>query len=332
MPLPPLCLLERSSLGLCLRRASNGAQPLTDLAPRQFVAPTLTLTFSALVPSPTRLLVRSYVGSIDHSWPHAPREQVPGDLLWKLGFWVPLASVLIISALRRSIHEAHHAALALVGAMAIMRITVDWIKNRVGRLRPDFWARCEIFDEIANTCSGDAWLVKDGRRSFPSGHSSTAFAGCFFLCLFLAGKNGGFAFSATFSRSSVLQSRLLRFSLAVSPLFLAAWIAITRIEDNYHRTYAPSTSSPSGHALLTAVRNMFADLEDVIVGSTIGILSALATYLVYFPSPFDARQVAVMDKAKLVYGAEEEGVRLGQVALGGEAEEGLLSGDGQEEA
>ena len=120
--------------------------------------------------------------------------------------------------------------------MAVMRITVDWIKNRVGRLRPDWWSRCVTFDEVAGTCTGDAFLLKDGRRSFPSGHSSTAFAGLFFLTLFLAGKNGAFAFHATFPRSSVLQSRLLRFTLAVSPLFLAAWIAITRIEDNYHRT------------------------------------------------------------------------------------------------
>ena len=144
--------------------------------------------------------------------------------------------MIIVSALRRSVQEAHHSALALTATMAVMRITVDWIKNRVGRLRPDFWSRCEIYDEVANACSGDAWLVKDGRRSFPSGHSSTAFAGLFFLTLFLAGKNGAFAFSATFPRSSLLQSRLLRFALAVSPLFLAAWVAITRIEDNYHRT------------------------------------------------------------------------------------------------
>ncbi len=68
------------------------------------------------------------------------------------------------------------------------------------------------------------------------------------------------------------------------------------------------------------------------MGSSIGIVSALAGYLIYFPSPFDSRQVAVMDKAKLVYGAEEGGIPLGQVALGGEAEDGLLSGDGQEEA
>lgn len=39
-----------------------------------------------------------------------------------------------------------------------------------------------------------------------------------------------------------------------------------------------------------------------------------------------------MDKAKLVYGSEEEGVPLGRVALGGEGEGGLLGGDGAEEA
>lgn len=157
-------------------------------------------------------------------------------------------------------------------------------------------------------CTGPASLVKDGRRSFPSGHSATAFSGLFFLTLFLAGKNGAFAFHATFPRSSVLQSRLLRFALAVAPLFLAAWVAITRIEDNYHH------------------------LEDVVVGSSIGILCALSTYLVYFYSPFDSKLLALMDKPKKVYGAEEETRDMGMVALAGEAEEGLLRGDGAEEA
>jgi len=39
-----------------------------------------------------------------------------------------------------------------------------------------------------------------------------------------------------------------------------------------------------------------------------------------------------MDKAKLVYGEDEGGILLGQVALGGEAGQDLLGGDGQEEA
>lgn len=57
---------------------------------------------------------------------------------------------------------------SLIVLICSQRITVEWIKNRVGRLRPDFWARC-LWDAEKEICTGAEWLVKDGRRSFPSG-------------------------------------------------------------------------------------------------------------------------------------------------------------------
>lgn len=44
----------------------------------------------------------------------------------------------------------------------------SFVKSYVGRLRPDFLARCQ-YDEIARACTGTLELVDEGRRSFPSG-------------------------------------------------------------------------------------------------------------------------------------------------------------------
>lgn len=71
---------------------------------------------------------------------------------------------------------------------------------------------------------------------------------------------------------------------------------------------------------------------DVLAGSTIGILSALAVYLTYYPSPFDSSDVAAMHLPRLVYGKDEP--LEGRINLGLEGEEegeGLLSGTGTEE-
>jgi diacylglycerol diphosphate phosphatase / phosphatidate phosphatase len=72
--------------------------------------------------------------------------------------------------------------------------------------------------------------ILDGRRSFPSGHSSTAFVGMTFLTLFLAGKTAIFCFSITPSRP-FLRSRFARLVVVLTPLAFAVWVAITRIED-----------------------------------------------------------------------------------------------------
>jgi membrane-associated phospholipid phosphatase len=73
--------------------------------------------------------------------------------------------------------------------------------------------------------------ILDGRKSFPSGHTSSAFVGMTFITLFLAGKTAALCFSVTPSGGSFLRSRFVRLCLVLSPLFFATWVAITRIED-----------------------------------------------------------------------------------------------------
>lgn len=92
-------------------------------------------------------------------------------------------------------------------------------------------------------------IVCPGFRSFPSGHSSSSFAGLFYLSLYLAGK------------LHVLDQRgeVWRTVLVLIPSLIASCIAISRIMDARHHPF------------------------DVLFGSAMGILVAWGSYRQYFP-------------------------------------------------
>lgn len=116
-----------------------------------------------------------------------------------------------------------------------------------GRLRPDFLARCK-WDKVLQACTGYylvAFLIiylstkplrktktiLDGRKSFPSGHSSTAFSGMTFLALWLAGNTAAWCFGSTKPPGSLRSSRLGCLLLTLLPLSWATFVAISRMED-----------------------------------------------------------------------------------------------------
>lgn len=215
---------------------------------------------------------------ISHPYTH---EQVSSFANWYISVIFPIAIVVYWGLLRRSSHEAHHGALACWTAFCISHLVTDFLKNRVGRLRPDFLARCEWSDSM-HACTGSSKDVHNGRMSFPSGHSSTAFSGLGFLFLFLAGKTGALHVTASPYLSTAFSSRLLRLGLAVSPLILATWIAVSRLEDYRHHK------------------------EDVIVGSLIGFASAYLSYTIYWENPFSDKvyQEGLTAQPRLVYDSQ----------------------------
>ena len=73
--------------------------------------------------------------------------------------------------------------------------------------------------------------VIDGRKSFPFGHSSTAFSGMFFLSLWTAGQTAAWCFSVKMPPRSLRSSRMTSFFLSLLPLFWATHVAVTRIQD-----------------------------------------------------------------------------------------------------
>ncbi|KDQ61536.1 hypothetical protein JAAARDRAFT_123095 [Jaapia argillacea MUCL 33604] len=217
------------------------------------------------------------------SHPHVS-QQISGVVNHTIALYIPFAFVGVVGVLRRSVLNIHHGVLAVWAGCGLGRLITEFLKYKVGRLRPDFLSRCR-WDEVVQACTGKASDILDGRKSFPSGHSSTAFAGMTFLALFLAGQTAAWCFSAPIPQSSWLGSRLSRFAVTLAPLFWATWVAISRLEDYRHHK------------------------EDIIVGSLIGIMSSCICFHIYWPSPFSARSFVTeyAGHARMVYGSADDG-------------------------
>ena len=159
---------------------------------------------------------------------------------------------------RPKIHQAHVTILGLAITIILTCFLTDLFKDAIGRPRPDLIARCSPdLSAPRNTlvtvdvCTETQHhLLHDGWRSFPSGHSSFAFAGLGYLSMFLA------------SQTHALQPRssLAVVLLCLAPLVGAALIAISRLEDYRH------------------------DVFDVTVGSLLGFLVAYFNWRRYYPS------------------------------------------------
>lgn len=72
--------------------------------------------------------------------------------------------------------------------------------------------------------------ILDGRRSFPSGHSSIAFASMMFLSLWIAGATGAWRLTEPVP-SGFHRSKFGRVFLSLVPLVFATWVAVSRVED-----------------------------------------------------------------------------------------------------
>ncbi|KAJ7446764.1 lipid phosphate phosphatase 1 [Mycena latifolia] len=198
---------------------------------------------------------------INHPHEHS---QIGGALNHFIALLVPAGIVTAVGLYRLSFVRLHHGILALLAGRGLARLFTTVLKNRVGRLRPDFLARCK-WDDVKMKCTGKVADILDGRRSFPSGHSSAAFAGMTFLSFWLAGQTAAWCFDAPVPAASLRSSRLGRFMLTLLPLWWAMFVAVTRLEDYRHHK------------------------EDVIAGGSIGFLCAAICYLAFWPSPFIAR-------------------------------------------
>ena len=189
-------------------------------------------------------------------------EQVPNWLLVVLAYIVPMSAHIFMMVLskfnrvRKIPHDSRDFTLSILISAGLAFILTTFIKNITGRLRPSFydmcgWDKSVEWDGVSNLCTSSH--EKEGRKSFPSGHSSGSFSGLFLLTLYLLGRSRLVAPSRVHCqiRSG---KRLLKLFLCFAPTLLATWISITRSIDNWHH------------------------FSDILAGALIGIASATVAY------------------------------------------------------
>ncbi|RVW16977.1 Lipid phosphate phosphatase 2 [Vitis vinifera] len=189
---------------------------------------------------------------------------------------------------QQDVYDLHHAILGLLFSVLITAVITDAIKDAVGRPRPDFFWRCfpngkGVFDTRTTDvlCTGDKSVIKEGHKSFPSGHTSClqlvqvrrstrdkptlamgfyanilrawVFAGLSFLSWYLSGK----------IRAFDRKGHVAKLCIVFLPILLAALVGVSRVDDYWHHW------------------------QDVFAGGVIGATVASFCYLQFFPPPYD---------------------------------------------
>lgn len=174
---------------------------------------------------------------------------------------LPFTVFLIYYFFRRDVYDLHHAILGLLFSVLITGVMTDAIKDAVGRPRPDFFWRCfpdgkANFDPVTRNviCHGEKSVIKEGHKSFPSGHTSWSFAGLGFLAWYLSGK------IRVFDR----RGHVAKLCIVFLPFLCAALVGVSRVDDYWHHW------------------------QDVFAGGLLGTVVSSFCYLQFFPPPYDA--------------------------------------------
>jgi len=199
------------------------------------------------------------------------KEIVPIYAAALIAFFVPFFFFCVFQARRRSLDDLLTTTLGLLKSLITAAVFQVWLKWLIGGLRPHFLAACQpniqpgaapsgngfasiMYDR--SVCTGDTKTINDSLESFPSGHSTAAWAGLLYLALYI---------NAQLKVMSAHNPAYWKMILMFAPLLGATLISGALTIDEFHNWY------------------------DVLAGAIIGICTALVAFRQTFAAVFDFR-------------------------------------------
>jgi len=189
-----------------------------------------------------------------------------------LGVFVPIIVILICQIRIRSFWDVNNSVIGLLYSLITAAVFQVFLKWLIGGLRPHFLAVCKpnippvTAQETGNglrqimydrtICTGDPDEIDDSLESFPSGHSTAAFAGFVFLYLYL---------NAKLKVWSNYHPAMWKLVATYAPILGATLIAGALTIDEYHNWY------------------------DCVAGAIIGTTMAFSSYRMVYASIWDWR-------------------------------------------
>lgn len=210
-------------------------------------------------PIPVQYLAQSneYVRNLTHDEPY-DGETVPWTVLILVSGVLPLVLQVLLSCTQSStslrILEVHQTCCVYFVAWSTVMIAVEFVKNYVGYLRPLFFQACQPNDDYSECTAGGHSL----RKSFPSGHAATAFCGMTLLASYIHHRFGVYSkqrfqpvrilgkgattitttttttWRVVYEQDASLPLARIMSIVALAPLFVALYIAASRVRDNKH--------------------------------------------------------------------------------------------------
>ncbi|KAI6265698.1 hypothetical protein MCOR23_005099 [Pyricularia oryzae] len=230
----------------------------------------------------------------EFAYPHRP-QIVPNWAATMAAMFFPILVMALAQIRVRSFWDFSNGVIGLLNALVLSTFCQILLKWLIGGLRPNFYDTCKPDLSLAASrnesgtegigyggimyttkiCTGDKKDIDNALESWPSGHTTAAFAGFVYLSLYLNAKLKVFANH---------HPALWKLALAYFPILCAVLIAGSLSVDGSHNWY------------------------DILTGMVIGITFALSAYRSVYASVWNWRTNHIPLHRSLPFGEDEEDV------------------------